>query len=131
MRLLRHNEAPAPRLDILSSDVVAWDRSAMFSGRIGTLLAVVAAASMLQVHPASAQQGLSAPGSAGGQSAAAEAPSMNPFWTKYAYFVPSRFNHLPGWRDDTMTEAWKAFRASCTVLASRAAWTEPCASASA
>jgi membrane-bound lytic murein transglycosylase A len=77
--------------------------------------------------PASAQTAPGASGSEGVQPAAAELPSANAFWTKYAYFVPSRFSDLPGWRDDSMAEAWKAFRASCAVLSSRAAWAGPCA----
>ena len=44
------------------------------------------------------------------------------FWTKYAYFVPSQFADLPGWRDDDVREAWKAFRQTCNVLGSRSAW---------
>src|SRR6266550_7694017 len=99
----------------------------MFSGRITPVLAAVAVASMLHTHAAPAQQAPAAPGSEGARSAPAELPSTNPFWTKYAYFVPSRFSDLPGWRDDSLAEAWKAFRASCAVLASRAAWTGPCA----
>ena len=90
-------------------------------------LAVAVIASPLLVHPASAQTAPGASGSEGVQPAAAELPSANAFWTKYAYFVPSRFSDLPGWRDDSMAEAWKAFRASCAVLSSRAAWAGPCA----
>ena len=86
----------------------------------------VVVASMPLPHAAFAQTGQAEPGSETIQPAPAELPSPIPFWTKYAYFVPSRFGDLPGWRDDSLTEAWKAFRASCTVLANRAAWTGPC-----
>jgi membrane-bound lytic murein transglycosylase A len=101
----------------------------MFLGRIAPVLAcfAVAVASMPLAHTASAQPGQAAFGSEGVQPAPAELPSLIPFWTKYAYFVPSRFSDLPGWRDDSLAEAWKAFRASCTVLANRVAWTGPCA----
>jgi membrane-bound lytic murein transglycosylase A len=101
----------------------------MFLGRIATVLAcfAVAVAAMPLTNTASAQPGPAAVGSEGVQPAAAEPQSLTPFWTKYAYFVPSRFSDLPGWRDDSLAEAWKAFRASCAVLASRAAWTGPCA----
>ena len=101
----------------------------MFLGRIATVLAcfAVAVASMPLTNTASAQPGQAAVGSEGVQPAPAELPSLTPFWTKYAYFVPSRFSDLPGWRDDSLAEAWKAFRASCAVLANRAAWTGPCA----
>ena len=100
----------------------------MFLGRIATVLAcfAVAVAAMPFTNTASAQPG-QAVGSEGVQPAPAEPASLTPFWTKYAYFVPSRFSDLPGWRDDSLAEAWKAFRASCAVLASRAAWTGPCA----
>src|SRR6202162_849911 len=101
----------------------------MFLGRIATVLAcfAVAVAAMPFTKTASAQPGQAAVGSESVQPAPAEPASLTPFWTKYAYFVPSRFSDLPGWRDDSLAEAWKAFRASCTVLASRAAWTGPCA----
>ena len=101
----------------------------MFLGRIATVLAcfAVTVASMPLAHTASAQPGQTGFGSEGVQPVPAELPSLNPFWTKYAYFVPSRFSDLPGWRDDSLAEAWKAFRASCAVLANRAAWVGPCA----
>jgi membrane-bound lytic murein transglycosylase A len=101
----------------------------MFLGRIATVLAcfAVAVAAMPFTNTASAQPGQTAVGSESVQPAPAEPQSLTPFWTKYAYFVPSRFSDLPGWRDDSLAEAWKAFRASCAVLASRAAWTGPCA----
>ena len=50
-----------------------------------------------------------------------------PLWTKYAYFLPARFNDLPGWREDNLSDAWKAFRASCNVLAARMSWAGSCA----
>jgi membrane-bound lytic murein transglycosylase A len=101
----------------------------MFFGRIAMVLAclAVAVAAMPLTNTASAQPGPAAVGSEGVQPAPAEPPSLTPFWTKYAYFVPSRFSDLPGWRDDSLAEAWKAFRASCAVLANRAAWAGPCA----
>src|SRR6266566_3926439 len=99
----------------------------MFLRRIATVLAcfAVAVAAMPFANTVSAQPGQAAVGSEGAQPA--EVPSLTPFWTKYAYFVPSRFSDLPGWRVDSLAEAWKAFRASCAVLANRAAWTGPCA----
>ena len=56
-------------------------------------------------------------------------PPRVPLWTKYAYLVPARFTDLPGWRDDNLAEAWKAFRATCNVLGSRMAWAGSCARA--
>jgi membrane-bound lytic murein transglycosylase A len=101
----------------------------MFSGKITRVLACLAviAAAMPFALIATAQPGQATAGSDAGQPASTEPQSPIPFWTKYAYFVPSSFADLPGWRDDSMGEAWKAFRASCTVLANRAAWVGPCA----
>src|ERR1700687_1513799 len=101
----------------------------MFLGRIATVLAcfAVAVASMPLTNTAFAQPGQPAVGREACLPAPAELPSLNPFWTKYAYFVPSHFSDLPGWRDDSFSEAWKAFRASCGVLANRVAWAGPCA----
>ncbi len=101
----------------------------MFLGKIARVLAFLAVivASVSFAPIAAAQPGQAAIGSEGEQPPSAEPPSPIPFWTKYAYFVPSRFGDLPGWLDDSMAEAWKAFRASCTVLANRTAWTGPCA----
>jgi membrane-bound lytic murein transglycosylase A len=101
----------------------------MSLARIAAVLAwfAVAVAPMPLTQTASAQSGPAALGSTVAQSTSAEPSSPNPFWTKYAYFVPSRYSDLPGWRDDSMAQAWKAFRASCAVLSSRAAWVGPCA----
>ncbi|KQW87760.1 murein transglycosylase [Massilia sp. Root418] len=41
-------------------------------------------------------------------------------------FVPSTFAALPGWERDDLRAAWPAFMASCSVLAKRAEWKEPC-----
>src|SRR6266550_1360063 len=101
----------------------------MFLARTSVLVAwfAVTVVSMPLTQTASAQAGQAALGSDVTQSASAEPSTPKPFWTKYAYFVPSRFSELPGWQDDGMAQAWKAFRASCTVLANRAAWVGPCA----
>ena len=100
----------------------------MLLGRLASVLAFFGAVIALPLpHTASAQTGQAAVGSEAVQPAPAELASPVPFWTKYAYFVPSRFSDLPGWRDDSLAEAWKAFRASCNVLANRVAWTGPCA----
>ena len=61
----------------------------------------------------------------------ADDPPRAPLWTKYAYFVPARFSDLPGWRDDNLADAWKAFRATCIVLGSRMAWAGSCSRAAA
>src|SRR5512144_2825026 len=60
---------------------------------------------------------------------AAAADTAASFQTKHATFVPARWSDLPGWHDDDLAEAWKALRASCSVLATRAAWSALCARA--
>lgn len=102
----------------------------MLLKRIAPMLGcfALAVATMSALQTASAQARQAATGSESGPRADSTEPTAPvPFWTKYAYFVPSRFSDLPGWRDDSMAEAWKAFRASCTVLSRRPAWTGPCA----
>lgn len=59
-------------------------------------------------------------------SAGADDPGPGAFWTKHAYFVPSRFRDLPGWLDDNLTDAWKAFRQTCSALSRRTVWAGPC-----
>jgi membrane-bound lytic murein transglycosylase A len=49
-----------------------------------------------------------------------------PFRTKYAYFQPTNFSDLPGWRDDRLGDAWPAFRQSCAALQRKNAWVRPC-----
>jgi len=39
------------------------------------------------------------------------------------------FEAIAGWRDDKLSEAWGAFRASCQALRTRAGWREVCARA--
>jgi membrane-bound lytic murein transglycosylase A len=100
----------------------------MFQKRKALVRASIAIAAIsLGLVAASYAEAQSTPLSEGAQAAAAEPAPPAAFWTKYAYFVPSRFGDLPGWLDDSMVQAWKAFRASCSVLASRTAWTGPCA----
>lgn len=59
----------------------------------------------------------------------ADVSSLSAYRTKYAYFEPARFRDLPGWHDDEVRDAWKAFRESCKVLAKRHAWEGLCARA--
>jgi membrane-bound lytic murein transglycosylase A len=70
-----------------------------------------------------------APPAAAGVDATAQAPLPSPFSTKHAYFVPSRFTDLPGWVNDNLSEAWRAFRQGCVALVSRFAWSGPCSRA--
>ena len=44
-------------------------------------------------------------------------------------FTPVSFDAVPGWADDTLTQAWPALRQSCTVLVRRPAWQGVCAAA--
>jgi len=45
--------------------------------------------------------------------------------------VPDRWSSLPGWQVDSLEEAWPAFLKSCGVLATKEAWRQACASATA
>jgi membrane-bound lytic murein transglycosylase A len=48
------------------------------------------------------------------------------FSTRHATFRRSDWSGLTGWREDELTEGWKAFRESCKVLARRSAWQSTC-----
>ena len=43
--------------------------------------------------------------------------------------MPTTFAELPGWTDDSMTDAWPAFLASCAAVSQKPAWVAPCAAA--
>lgn len=89
----------------------------MANGRIASLFASVALAiAVAGIAPARAQTG---------------DPDARAFWTKYAYFVPARFGDLPGWREDDLRDAWKAFRQTCSALSGRSSWSAPCSRANA
>ena len=105
----------------------------MKTGRIVPLFAcfALAAATALAAAPAAGQTATGDTGAGNPSSSADADASASPFWTKYAYFVPSRFGDLPGWREDDLRDAWKAFRQTCSVLAARSAWYGPCARSSA
>lgn len=59
----------------------------------------------------------------------APAPSASALANAGALFKLAAWIDLPGWRDDTLSEAWSAFIASCGPLAGRLAWREACAAA--
>ena len=61
-----------------------------------------------------------------GPANSADAAPSAPFRTKYAYFEPASFGELPGWQDDTLADAWPAFRQSCAALRRKNAWDQPC-----
>ena len=48
------------------------------------------------------------------------------FSTRHAYFAPAAWSALPGWREDDLGEAWRAFLQSCSALARRPGWEAPC-----
>lgn len=50
---------------------------------------------------------------------------------KVPTLAPVSFADLPGWRDDDLSQAWPAFRASCRALRFRAPWRDACARAEA
>ncbi len=45
------------------------------------------------------------------------------------YLRVARFDQLPGWFEDDLTQLWSAFLASCEVMIRRAGWHEVCADA--
>ena len=63
------------------------------------------------------------PPSASAQSSGAAASTIR---TKHASFEPAAFGDLPGWRDDSLTDAMAALRQSCGALRKRLAWEQPC-----
>lgn len=83
--------------------------------------------SELPSQPAAAQTDDAGPPLNGRTTPAPAAAPPGPIWTKYAYFVPSRFDDLPGWDEDHLADAWSALRASCNVLSSRTPWASTCA----
>ncbi|MEM5342203.1 MltA domain-containing protein [Paraburkholderia azotifigens] len=57
---------------------------------------------------------------------AAIASNSVAFATRHAYYSSARFADLPGWNTDDLSGSWDAFRRSCSVLGSRAGWSDPC-----
>lgn len=51
------------------------------------------------------------------------------FSTRYAHFEPAKWTRLPGWDEDDLGDAWKAFQRSCAALRTKSAWAGPCARA--
>ena len=51
------------------------------------------------------------------------------FSTRHAHFAPAAWRELPGWHDDDLSDAWRAFLQSCTALGRRPVWEAPCARA--
>lgn len=58
---------------------------------------------------------------------AANASNSVAFATRHAYYASARFADLPGWNTDDLSGSWDAFKRSCSVLGSRAGWSDPCA----
>jgi membrane-bound lytic murein transglycosylase A len=52
--------------------------------------------------------------------------SATSFQTKHARFESAKFDALPGWQDDRLSDAWSAFRQSCSALRKKAAWRSTC-----
>jgi membrane-bound lytic murein transglycosylase A len=47
--------------------------------------------------------------------------------TRHALFKVSAFDALPGWQQDSLDEAWAAFKASCKALERKPSWAPLCA----
>lgn len=103
----------------LTGDAIDAMGTRVKTERRAALLAGLACALAATIGPA-----------AHGQSASTDA-EPTAFWTRHAYFVPAQFDELPGWRDDDLRDAWKAFRQTCSVLGGRAGWGPPCSRAAA
>jgi membrane-bound lytic murein transglycosylase A len=52
--------------------------------------------------------------------------TLPPVEAKTASFKSLNFDAIPGWAQDNLTEAWPAFKASCTALINKPDWHEPC-----
>ena len=48
------------------------------------------------------------------------------FSTRLARFSPAQWSELPGWRDDDLADAWRAFLQSCAALGAKPAWKPRC-----
>ncbi len=48
------------------------------------------------------------------------------FATATAYYEPASFASLPGWKDDNLKDALKAFDQTCNAYRNRAEWTKVC-----
>ena len=80
-------------------------------GLAGALFAISA--------PAAAQS----TGETAGLSAAADSRG---FSTRYAKYQAAEWKLLPGWQEESVTEAFSAFAKGCSVLARKEAWALPC-----
>jgi membrane-bound lytic murein transglycosylase A len=62
--------------------------------------------------------------------AACPAPQTTPAPLSWATSLrPSTFDAIPGWTDDTQSQAWSAFLRSCAALQSQPAWQNACTAA--
>ena len=57
-----------------------------------------------------------------------DVPAKAPASATASYEAVS-WSDLPGWRADDLTQAWRAFLASCSALRTRDQWRETCAAA--
>lgn len=57
------------------------------------------------------------------------ATPVSPAVVKPEILRPSTFAAMPGWDRDDLREAWQSFLASCSVLAKKPEWKQPCAAA--
>ena len=49
------------------------------------------------------------------------------FVTRHAGFQATAFDQIPGWRSDNLLASYRGLRQSCNALASKPAWSRPCA----
>ncbi|MEN3355311.1 MAG: rane-bound lytic murein transglycosylase [Betaproteobacteria bacterium] len=96
----------------------------------GSASSPAATAAAPKIPPAAAVQAPKPPAAIPSDSVTKETPAAAAAGATGASFRSASWNDLPGWRDDTIVEAWGAFTASCGPLANRDAWREICATAS-
>lgn len=60
------------------------------------------------------------------QAEASSRKAAPPIRTQHALFRLARYEDLPGWQNDDLTEAWDAFRSSCRALSRRDVWRDLC-----
>ena len=54
-------------------------------------------------------------------------PPAESFVTRHAGFQSTAFDQIPGWRSDNLLASYRGLRQSCNALASKPAWSRPCA----
>ena len=78
------------------------------------------------LSPTIAAQGAASPQEPAASASATVPDEQRAFSTRHARFLPAAWHDLPGWQDDDLSEAWRAFLQSCVALGRRPGWEAPC-----